>query len=146
MGWWRIDPETGRPLEDGGSRLSRPPDLVVLNAVSGVDDPEGAHYLGDGPADMASDTARQMAELLGAGARLSAEDARRLLHDRAAPRKAPAGARRGLLKIADELWPDIDDCYDFDWGRPARPAERRWVVEHVIGSLAHRGVVPGEND
>jgi hypothetical protein len=109
----------------GRATLGVEPDLVVLNAVPGADDAEGAHYLGDGPADMAPDTARQMDELLGPGARLSAEGARRLLRERAAPRKAPAGARRGLLEIADARWPDIDDCYDFDRDRPARPAEWR---------------------
>jgi len=53
MGWWRIDPDTGKPLRDGHSRLSCPPGFVLLNALPGVDKDEEAHYLGDSPWDMA---------------------------------------------------------------------------------------------
>jgi hypothetical protein len=144
MGWWRIDPETGEPAAEGSSKLSRPPEFVLLNAVPGVDASDDAHYLGDGPGDMAWGTARQLAELLGPEARLSAEDIRRLLLDRVVPPsldQAPAEVRSRAIQIVDEFWPDIDDCYEFDWDRPARPAERRWVCEYVLEALAHRGVL-----
>ena len=54
MGWYRIDPATGKAAKEGHSKLSRPPEVVLLNAVPGVDDDEAHCYLGDGPWDMAS--------------------------------------------------------------------------------------------
>jgi hypothetical protein len=137
MGWWRIDPETGMPAE-APSRLSQPPDFVLLNAVPGADDDAEAHYLGDGPWDMAADTARQIEAVLGPARQLSEDEVRRLLLERQLPPGVEGmgpGAADRLLRIADELWRDIDTCYEDDWGRPARPAERRWVCEYAIASL-----------
>ena len=85
MGWWRIDPDTGQPLPEGRSKLSRPPDLVLLNAVPGVDGSEEAHYLGDGPWDMVDDAVREVEALLGDRPRPSGEEARRLFRDRVIP-------------------------------------------------------------
>jgi hypothetical protein len=67
-GWWRIDPKTGKPLEQERSKLSRPPDFVLLNAVPGVDDSADASYLGDGPGDMVADAVRQITTDGSAGA------------------------------------------------------------------------------
>jgi len=32
------------------------------------------------------------------------------------------------------FWKDIDSCYDDDWERPAKPAEKRWICENVVES------------
>src|SRR5262245_51285612 len=129
MGWWRIDPETGMPAKDAASRLSRPPEFVLLNAVPGVDDDSQAHYLGDSPWDFAADTARQVKALLGASESLSAEEVRRLFLDRVPPERlrgsGPKAAK--LLQIVEAMWADVDDVYQEEWGRPTRAAERRWV-------------------
>jgi hypothetical protein len=144
MGWWRIDPETGKPAEDGHSKLSRPPDFVLLNAVPGVDTDDEAHYLGDGPWDMAADTARHIRELVGSEQVLPPNEVRALCFRQAVP-PGLAGlgpdARTRLLQLVEQFWADIDWCYDEDWERPARPAERRWVCEYLIRSLT-----PGDDD
>jgi hypothetical protein len=64
MGWDRIDPATGMPLESSAWELSRPPEFVLLNAVPGVDDDE-ACYLGDGPWGMACTLPNEVAEAAG---------------------------------------------------------------------------------
>ncbi len=64
MGWWRIDPETGMPLANSPSALSKPPDFVLLNVAPGVDDDTEASYLGDGTWDMASKLPSELQWLL----------------------------------------------------------------------------------
>jgi hypothetical protein len=138
VGWWRIDPDSGKPLRDSPSKLSRPPDFTLLNAVPGVDDSAEAHYLGDGAWDMVGETVRQVKELLGDDPGLSEDEARRLFLDRVVP---PAVAGLGsdvvqdLLQIVEEMWADLDDCYNWDWGRPPRPAERKWLCESAVEGL-----------
>src|SRR5688572_12405024 len=85
MGWYRIDPETGKPLS-GPSSLSQPPDFVLLNAVPGAHDDEVAWYLGDGPWDMGSELVKQLRELLPAD-RLSPDEARKVILDGKTPRR-----------------------------------------------------------
>jgi hypothetical protein len=140
MGWWRIDPDTGKPLKKGRSKLSRPPDFVVLNAVPGVDDSADAHYLGDGAWDMVDDTVRQVKELIGEAPRLSEDEARRLFMDRVIPPSlvglGPEAAQR-LLQIVEMMWADLDDCYDWDWGRPPRPAEKKWLCESAVEGITN---------
>lgn len=136
MGWYRIDPNTGKPLKDGDSKLSRPPDFVLLNAVPGVDDEESACYLGDGPWDMASTMPAEIKAVTGEVLSLSDEQLRDLLLRRVVPPSiagSPSEIGARLLQVTDAFWRDIDSCYKDDWGRPARPAEKRWVCEYVVG-------------
>ena len=49
-----------------------------------------------------------------------------------------------LLQLVDETWADVDDCYEFDWDRAARPAERKWVCEYAVQRLTEPG--PDERD
>jgi hypothetical protein len=142
MGWWPINPETGKPT-NAPSRLSQVDSLVLLNAVPGIDDDAAAHYLGDPPWDLAADTARMIQIVLENKRPLSEVEARRLLLNR----QPPSGAESleetelvQLLQITDVLWRDVDACYQEDWGRPARPAERRWVAEYAVRTL----IDPGE--
>jgi hypothetical protein len=142
MGWWKIDPETGFPVKDAHSALSHPPDFVLLNAVPGVDSEDAACYLGDGPWDMASTVPGEVEAVIGAGRSLSAEELRDLLLRRAVP--ASVADRRPeitaqLLQVVDAFWKDIDDCYEFDWERPTRPAEKRWVCEYAVECLSQHG-------
>src|SRR5262249_32203518 len=128
MGWWRIDPETGKPLKEGRSRLSRPPGFVLLNAVPGVDQDEEAHYLGDGPWDMVASTVDEIGGLIISMQRPSADEVRKLFLDRVIPQgfvRLNSEAAESLLRAVDELWKSVDWCYEDDWERPARPAERR---------------------
>jgi hypothetical protein len=141
MGWWKIDPYTGMPAEGAKSSLS-PPGAVLLNAVPGADDEEGAHYLGDGPWDMVASYMGKILEDLGAAAPLSDSEARTLLMGKAwSPRleALPRGVRGRVVKLVEELWADVDWCYDEDWERPARPAERRWVCEYAVQRLTQKG-------
>src|SRR3954447_21054181 len=78
MGWWPIDPSTGRMPEGKMSSLSKPPDFVLLNAVPGADNAEGAHYLGDGPWDMMSSMPKELADITDTS-KWSADDIRGLL-------------------------------------------------------------------
>ena len=141
MGWWRIDPDTGEPLKEGRSKLSRPPDLVVLNAVPGVDDDETACYLGDGCWDMASTVPAEVEAVTGDALSLSDKQLRDLLLRRVLPpgvAGSPSEIGAQLLQVADAFWKDIDSCYKDDWGRPARPAEKRWVCEYVVECRTNR--------
>jgi hypothetical protein len=138
LGWWRIDPETGKPAKDARSQLSRPPEFVLLNAVPGVDDDAEASYLGDGPWNVAEDMAREIKSAIGPQRPLSEEEARLLLLERRIPASfadADVWAGSGLLAIVDEMWKYVDECYLDDWGRPARSAERRWVCEYAVKCL-----------
>lgn len=137
MGWWRIDPETGMPL-DAPSALSQPPDFVLLNAVPEVDADEEAFYLGDGPWDMASTVPDEIEAVAGA-IRLTEEELRDLLLRRVVPSRAGQEAAAGLLRVVDALWQDVDGCYEDDWDRKARPAEQRWVCEYAVQCAAERG-------
>jgi hypothetical protein len=138
MGWWRIDPTTGEPARESPSKLSRPPDFVLLNAVPGVDDDEEVHYLGDGPWDMACVAVDRIREVLGARQPPTAGEARELFLNRTIPASlagiAPGVAAR-LLGAVDGMWKNVDGCYEDDWGRPARHGERRWVVEYAVERL-----------
>jgi hypothetical protein len=138
MGWWRIDPETGMPAEGARSKLSRPPEFVLLNAVPGVDDEAEAYYLGDGPWDMAAAAANDVGQLLGAAPRPSDDELRRLFLERVLPAALAGLDSRSadrLLQVVDEMWKDVDGCYEDDWERPARPAEKKWVCEYAVDSL-----------
>jgi len=138
MGWWQIDPETGEPLKDDHSRLSRPPDFVLLNAVPGVDKDEEAHYLGDGPWDMAYSTVDKIKPLIIGMQRHSEEEVRMLFLDRVIPKTfvdLKPEAADSLLRAVDELWKHVNWCYQEDWERPASPAERRWVCEYAVERL-----------
>jgi hypothetical protein len=138
MGWWRIDPATGKPARESRSKLSRPPDFVLLNAVPGVDDEEESHYMGDAPWNMACSAVDEIKELIGALQLLSADEARALFLDRLFPARlaglAPEAASQ-LLQVVEEMWKDVDWCYQEDWGRAARPAEKRWVGEYAVRRL-----------
>jgi hypothetical protein len=138
VGWWRIDPESGKPAKDARSRWSRPPEFVLLNAVPGVDDDADASYLGDGPWNVAEDMARAIESAMGAHGRLSEAEARLLLMERRIPAAFPESdvwALSRLLALVDEMWKYVDECYLEDWGRPARAAERRWVCEYAVQCL-----------
>ncbi|HMF19561.1 MAG TPA: hypothetical protein VKE98_20305 [Gemmataceae bacterium] len=135
MGWWKIEPDTGMPVKDSRSALSQPPEFVLLNAVPGVDDDESVFYLGDSPWDLASTVPDEVDAVTGTAFALSAAELRELLLQRTVPpRLNKAGPEMGaeLLQIVDAFWNDIDGCYEDDWGRPAHPAEKRWVCEYAV--------------
>ena len=139
MGWWRIDPETGKPAKDACSKLSQPNKFLLLNAIPGVDDDAEAHYLGDEPWDLAAYSARQVRELLGPSRSLADEEARGLFLERQLPQgiadswQEPLAAQ--LLQIVDSMRRNVDDCYQEAWRRPIRPAEWHWVIAYVVKSL-----------
>jgi hypothetical protein len=140
MGWWRIDPATGKPAEDAPSKLSRPPEFTLLNAVPGVDDDDAAHYLGDAPWNTVFSHVGDIEKLIAGSARPSETEARRLFVGRVLPpslERLPADTRRTILRVIEEMWADVDGCYDDDWERPATPAEKRWVGEYAVRRLAN---------
>src|SRR5262245_36192286 len=127
MGWHKIDPKTGASPNEAQSALSQPPDFVLLNAVPGVDDNETDCYLGDGPWDMASTVPAEIEAVLGKGQQLSDEEVRALLLNRVVPKgvgSARSDLGKKLLKVVEAFWQDIDSCYQDDWDRGAKPAER----------------------
>src|SRR5262249_46773286 len=129
------------PVKDAHSALSRPPDFVLLNAVPGVDDNEASYYLGDGPWDTAADVADQIAPVMGPVGGISEEEARAMVMERVLPTSLaeldPETTNR-LVQIVDAFWKTVDQCYEFDWGRTARPAERRWVCEYAVERLCRK--------
>lgn len=137
MGWHKIDPKTGAPAKDAQSALSQPRDFVLLNAVPGVDDDDADCYLGDGPWDMASTVPGEIEAATGDAVQFSDDELRELLLQRSVP--AGVGGERSeigvkLLQLVDAFWRDIDSCYEDDWERPAKPAEKQWICENVVES------------
>lgn len=135
MGWHKIDPKTGAPAKDAHSALCQPPDFVLLNAVPGVDDHENDCYLGDGPWDMASTMPAEIAAVTGDRLHPSDEQLRDLLLRRIVPpgvggERSEIGGK--LLQVVDAFWKEIDSCYEDDWERPAKPAEKRWICENIL--------------
>lgn len=136
MGWWQIDSDTGKPAE-AHSNLSRPPEFTLLNAVPGVDD-DAAHFLGDGPWDMAASCVDKLRKVIGDSQHLSDDEAWRLFSKRILPdamQSWPEEARRRVLQLIEEMWANVDGCYEDDWERTARPAERRWIAEYAVRRL-----------
>lgn len=140
MGWWRIDPTTGEPASDSRSKLSQPPDFALLNAVPGIDDEKEAHYLGDGPWDMVFSAVSSIGKVLGAKQQFTEEEARGLFFKRIIPASLavlPPKLARELVQIVDEMWKDVDGCYEDDWERPVRPLEKRWIGEYAVSRLTN---------
>ena len=151
MGWWPIDPETGECVQGARSELSRSPEFILRNAVPGVDDSDSTHYLGDGPLDMAYSLSGEVKELLAntqpPTPLPTKAEATKLFIDRVLPPSLSglgAETTERLLQLVDETWADVDDCYEFDWDRAARPAERKWVCQYAVQRLTEPG--PDERD
>lgn len=106
--------------------------------MPGVDSGEGSHYLGDGPWDMVYSTVGEIKALITSMQQPSEEEVRKLFLDRVIPQafvELKPEAAESLLRAVDDLWKDIDWCYEEDWERPARPAERRWICEDAVRRL-----------
>jgi hypothetical protein len=138
MGWWKIDPSTGAPL--GEPSAYSDDDVILLNAVPGVDDDGEAHYLGDGPLDMAYSLSNELREVLPDPSEVSAVEALRWLLD-GAPLAALADsgmAAAEIQRMAKEFWDDVDSCYEEDWDRKALSAERRFIAQHAVDRAGMR--------
>ncbi len=137
MGWWKIDPETGLPTKDT-SKISEP-GSVSLNAIPGIDDDPDACYSGDTPWDAVYQAMQVLREFLGEFAEFSEEEAGRLIFDRALPVWADPGLSPEVLRIIDTMWFEVDDCYEEDWGREAKPPEKRVAGEQAVVQLTREG-------
>lgn len=138
MGWWKIDPSTGAPIDDP-SALSDD-QVILLNAVPGVDDDGASHYLGDGPLDMAYSLSIELRESLGDTTKVSAVAALKWLLD-----GVPLAdlVEAGIVadesrRVAEAFWDDVDSCYEDDWNRKALPAERRLIAQHAADRAGMR--------
>jgi hypothetical protein len=137
MGWWKIDPHTGNTDAEASSALSTE-GMVLLNAVPEIDNEADACYLGDGPLDMVYSTTLEINTILGATDRPSRDEWRKFLGERETP---AAILRRGaaieaqLLGVVEQMWADIDWCYEEDWERPAREVEKRMLCENAADRL-----------
>jgi hypothetical protein len=131
MGWYRIDPKTGKPL--GQSKLSKP-DVALLNALPGVDDDAAACYFGDGPWDMISVSVGILKKVAGKRA-IPADDIRLLFAEEMVP---PSLADLSdadcetILKEINALWKDLHDCYADDWDRGPNADEKKHLVEVAV--------------
>ena len=132
MGWWKIDPSTGDPI--GQPSALSDDQVILLNAVPGVDDDSAAHYLGDGPLDMAYSLSNELREALGDSTRVSAVDALKWLLDGVSLAElSEAGMDdEEIRRLAETFWSDVDSCYEDDWDRKALPAERRLIAQHAV--------------
>jgi hypothetical protein len=119
MGWWRIDPETGMPVPSGGEN---PEDA-------------GACYAGDTPCDAVSYSVDDLQEVLGEDEEFSPEEAASLVFDRVVPDWVDPAKAADVLRVVDEMWAEVDGCYEEDWGRKARPPERRVAGEEAVRYL-----------
>lgn len=140
MGWWKIDPATGQPLPNEPS-LASSPDVVVLNAIPGVDDLPQASYLGDVNGDFASEQAKELIALMGT-ASLNDAELRELMLLSIAPANWPDALVTRALASVDAFWRDLDTAYDDDWERPANEAERRWTTEYILQAYEYRRNAP----
>jgi hypothetical protein len=134
MGWHRIDPETGKPLKGGESKL-RNSKVKLLNAVPGVDSEEGAYYMGDSNWDMASGLPKEIGDLVGDYSKWTADDLRNLFLRKKTPPGLGAELASELNEVVDEFWSDIDSAYEDDWDRGALEPEKRWTCEMIIAQF-----------
>jgi hypothetical protein len=139
MGWWRIDPATGARLEGADSVPRRPPAIVSCDAVGGTGESPRACYLGDGPSDIVSALPGQIAVAVGPTVSWSIDEVRLLLLGKRFPSGVGARQASRLRRLVDTFWAEINDCYEGSWGRPAFPAERRWICEAAAGRLTACG-------
>jgi hypothetical protein len=105
---------------------------------TGIDLAEGADYLGDGPWDMAASTVDKIKALIMGMQLPSEEELRTLFRDRVIPKafeRIKPEAVAELLRAVDEMWSDVDWCYEEDWQRPAHPAERQCVCEYAVKQM-----------
>lgn len=142
MGWWRIDPETCKPLKGARSKLS-PPGVDLLNAVPGADDEPRAYYCGDFPRDVWAAGAGEVAAFVRRHrlGRPSLDELLAFVLDRVVPPSfAPAGNRpvEELLRRVARGWADIDNVYREEWGCPARREERIAACREYLKPLAGR--------
>jgi len=119
MGWWQIDPEKGMPLRTSGKH---PEDV-------------DACYTGDTPWDAVSYSVDDLRKLLGETAEFSPEEAGRLFLERAVPPWVDPEKAADVLRIVDEMWAEVDGCYEDDGGRKAKPPERRVAAEEAVHCL-----------
>ena len=141
MGWWRINPKTGKPLPQARSRLS-PPGVQMLNAIPGVDDEAQACYCGDAPWDIMSLVAPEIAAFL-ERYRLepSLDELMAFVLDGAVPPAfASAGAQpaKALQRRVASAWASIDGIFQDTWGRSPRLIERVAACREYLVPLARR--------
>jgi hypothetical protein len=137
MGWWKIDPATGKPLKESCSALSRPPDFMLLNAVPGVDNKAGAHYLGDAPWDFAGSFVHELKQVLGEWPVISVGDAEKFFSSGALPKSfgLEAPTAKDLQVRVKRFWQEIDELYRDEWDRRATEAEKRWIRDYACHDL-----------
>jgi hypothetical protein len=132
MGWWKVNPKTGKPLKTP-SKLSKP-GHVLLNAVPGIDDDPKACLLGDPPfdaLDMATDSIRGLAP---AKSKVSKEEWEAFALKRKVPAALkPHGAE--LREIAAGMWEEIQESYEDDLDRKLRKSEKALLVKLFIERL-----------
>jgi hypothetical protein len=142
MGWYRIDPKTGRPDHAARSKLSTP-GFGILNAIPGVDDDSEAYYLEDLVCDSAALMTEQLRRFLNDN-KLQCPPVEQLLAlflDGVVPPSFTAADPQQLAGLRQELvemWQDIDADYRDAWGRPARREERWAACGEYLERLAAR--------
>ncbi|MGC4005835.1 MAG: hypothetical protein QM811_23035 [Pirellulales bacterium] len=142
MGWWKIDPATGKPLGENSTLSS--PEMRLLNAVPGVDARPGDHYQGDAPWDIAAQTVAELTAACGNARPLTGEELRKLLAEQVCPGDYDDATAGALLTTAAAFRQDLDGVYDDDWGRPATPEETRWTIESAVQRFLARHTNAGE--
>src|SRR5689334_515696 len=102
MGWWRIDPQTGESTGQSSS-LSKPPEFVLLNAVPGADNEQGACYVGDGTGDMASTLPKELSDITDTTV-WTIDDIRNLFLLNKAPANVDADTMDQLREVVSAFW------------------------------------------
>jgi hypothetical protein len=115
--WWRVAPQSGERLD---------------GAVAKSDSP--TFYLGDGPLSAASLAALAIEAGFNPARHFSDDEVRRLWLDREVPASVRpyADASEELLQFVNDMWQEVEDCYQRAWNRPPNSVERRLICEYAF--------------
>jgi hypothetical protein len=135
MGWWKMN---DRGQIDESHFVNG-----LVNAVPNRDTPEN-YYNGDGPADSIDDAVHDVLAVLGIAVPrpdsseivqgISQQEMLDLFLRAEVPDRFKQDSR-GLVKIIDAAWKDVDEQYEEDWDRPAYPQERLGACNFVFNPM-----------
>jgi hypothetical protein len=134
MGWWKVESTTGMPLRNGKSKRSADR-CVVLNALPGVDDDKNACLIGDGPLDMIDVAIAKIRPLIPTGVQIPHSEWMQLATKKQVPTSLKSSTK-DIKHIVVALWDNVYGCYEDDWDRKPRLAERVVLTNRFVDGLS----------
>lgn len=138
MGWWEIDPLTGRSKSATAGASGDGQQEAAAELID-----EGQHLMGDSPLDVIDDRAAALRKSFGPQTQFGPAQVRAIT-DPNRVSELPDLVR----PIVERFWNELDEVYRDQLQRPPTGAERHWCREGLISRLtessARSGGVPSE--